>query len=189
MYFDHENLLCTVNYFFKTYFEPYYYYVFWSWEKFQTFYCWVYCVLWTVYAECFNSWNVPFCENTGFRNVHRGSRFLFFCFCKLLSVTRFLNAHRCYLHISDAFSQFASLLSSHQWRVFSTRVAAIFTSVTRLLNMRRCYVTSVTRFRNTRHWYLHISDAFLRVTNLSTSQTQHKWRVFSASLMTLWTRH
>jgi hypothetical protein len=73
------------------------------------------------------------------------ARFLSTCHCYLISVTCFLSTRRCYL-----------------------------ISVTRFLNTRRCYLISVTRLLNTCHWYLHISDAFLRVTNLSTSQTQQK---------------
>jgi len=48
------------------------------------------------------------------------------------SMTRLVNTRHSYFHISDMSSQYALLLCSHQWRIFSIHVAAIFTSVMRL---------------------------------------------------------
>jgi hypothetical protein len=138
-------------------------------------YVWSVNYLWTVKCDylcttmkCTILWNM------GFRNVQRESRFLFFCFCQLLSETRF-----CYTHHYE-WSSVTCFLSTRCYHL---------TSVMRFLSTRRCHLTTVMRFLSTRHCYLHISDTFLCVTNLFTSQTQCKWRVFSVSLMTLWTRH
>jgi len=112
--------------------------------------------------------------NKGFKIVHRGSRFLFFVFVNcyrrcVLSirvtnegsvVTHFLHTRRCYLTSETRF------LNTH---------CCYLTSEMCFLNMRRCYHTSEMHFLNTRPCSLHISDAFLRVTNLFTSQTQRKW--------------
>jgi hypothetical protein len=115
-----------------------------------------------MWSICALPWNVPHCETRDSKMYTVDPYFFFFVFVNCYqrrvlairvtndstSVTRLLNTHRCYLHISDASSQYTSLLSSHQWRVFSIHVATIFTSMTCLLNTRRCYLTSVTHLLN-----------------------------------------
>jgi hypothetical protein len=152
-------------------------------------YCYVimrtYCVLWSVNYLC-TAMKCTILWKRGWELYTMD--LVFFCFCRLLSETRFGYTRHCYLISVTRFLSMRRCYLISVTRFLNTRRCYLI-SVTCFLNTRRCYLISVTRFLNTRHWYLHISDAFLRVTNLSTSQTQQKWRVFFVSLITLWMRH
>jgi hypothetical protein len=73
----------------------------------------------------------------------------------------------------DSFFFLVSV-NCYQRRILNMRVTNEGLVVTRFLSTCRCYLTSETRFLNTRRFSIHINDAFFHVTNLFTSQTQHK---------------
>jgi hypothetical protein len=94
-------------------------------------------------------------------------------------------------NISDVFSQYASLLS-HIRDAFYQYVSplshirdAFYQYTSPLSHIRDAfyqYASPLSHIRDAFYQYAsllsHISYACLRVTNLFTSQTQHKWRVF-----------